>query len=185
MINVTKMKKIAKNDTIIWGTQKQGYSLCAYMTNGHVIYKDTDVDFNPKVTDILKDRFGFIPKPNESFIVGMESEAAREYGGNLLDWEHEFEKAEFLGITYTIDTQFGENEMYVCKTMKGLTFLERNLVDVLKNPRKAKLEVNLNGNILWHKFTFDDETMEYYVLPCFDFGKELEKQFLKSLKGNL
>lgn len=185
MINATKMKKIAKNDTIIWGTQKQGYSLYIYMTNGYVIYKDIDVDFNPKITDILKDRFGFIPKPNESFVVGMESETPKEHGGNLPDWEHKFEKAEFLGVTYAVETQRGTKELYVCKTREGLTFIEREFVDVLKNPEKAKLEVNLNSPIMWHRFTFDDESTEYYVRPYFEDEKELKKQLLKKLKGSL
>lgn len=179
MINSTKMKKIAKADICLWGVEEINGKQYMLVCDGYRVYKDNIYAFDPKVKAALYERFGFVPEVGKTYRKGSNSSEpteAREIS-SLLPKQESYEYTYFTNMLYRTETTTNKTgETYVFSTTKGLLFINRDYLDVLKDFDKADISTSdgsING---MSKFTFTDRDLEYYVLPL-RFGKEKEAKF--------
>lgn len=156
MINVTKMKKMANADSVIWGVEGD-YMLVA---DGYRVYKDHIYNFNPKFKAALFEKFERVPEEGETLIYNKSVKQVKPFEKKLSDFIGKQEdltvNVERLGLT--------TDDFEIVKTENGLVAFNKEYSQVFKNPEKLTLKTS-NRKLWFTRFTFEDETMEYYLLP--------------------
>lgn len=185
MINVTKMKKIVKANICLWGVEEINGKQYMLVCDGYRVYKDNIYAFDPKVKAALFERFGLIPKVGETYSKGKDGcdpTKTREIS-SLLPKQECYEDTYFTNMLYRTETMTNKKgEAYVFSTTKGLLFINRDYLDVLKDLDEAEVSTSdgsING---MSKFTFPNRDTEYYVLPL-RMGKENEAKFYNMIDG--
>lgn len=186
MINSTKMKKIAKADTCLWGVEEIDGSQYMLVCDGFRVYKDNIHAFDPKVKTALFERFGFVPEAGKTYRIGNNSSESAELTeaiSSLLPKQEEYEYTYFTNMLYRTKTTADKNgETYVFITTKGLLFINRDYLDVLKDLDKAEVSTSDGSIYGMSKFTFPDRDLEYYVLPL-RFGDKIGANFYNTVDG--
>lgn len=184
MINSTKMKKIAKADVCVWGVEEIDGSQYMLVCDGYRVYKDNIYAFDPKVKAALFERFGVVPEKGETLIIQGNNEITKRDKtiSGMLPKKEVYEPTYFTNILYRMEIARDiMHEAYVYKTTKGLLFINRDYLDVLKDLDKAEVSTS-NGEVIgMNRFTFSGFDTEYYVLPLSG-AKEREKELLSMLQ---
>lgn len=185
MINSTKMKKIAKANICLWGVEEINEKQYMLVCDGYRVYKDNIYAFDPKVKAALFERFGFVPEVGKTYRKNNDASdptEAREIS-SLLPKQECYEYTYFTNMLYRAETITNKKgEAYVYKTTKGLLFINRDYLDVLKDLDETEVSTSdgsING---MSKFTFPNRDTEYYVLPL-RMGKENEAKFYNMIDG--
>lgn len=156
MINVTKMKKMVNDDRVIWGVEGD-YML---VSEGHRIYKDHIENFEPKIKGALFEKFGRVPEEGETLFYNKSNKQVKPFERKLSDFigkQEDFTvNVERLGLT--------TDDFEIMKTENGLVAFDKEYSQVFKDPKKLILKTS-EKKLWFTRFTFEDETMEYYLLP--------------------
>lgn len=181
MINVAKMKKMVKETYLLWGVEGD-YML---VTDGYRAYKDKIDSFDPKMKAALFAEFGRVPEKGETWKRTRPSKLDK-YGkvkiektsstvSGILGRPEYLEKPVF----YTGMTFEGWD---ILRVEEGLAVFNSDFFHSLKNPEEATIHGNGKA-VSMARFTFDNETMEYYLLPIST--KNLEARVKEKLGFNV
>ena len=185
MINSTKMKKIAKANICLWGVEEIDGKQYMLVCDGFRVYKDNVYAFDPKVKSALFERFGFVPEVGKTYRKNNDASDPTETReiSSLLPKQESYEDTYFKNMLYR--KEIDENkfcEAYVYKTTKGLLFINRDYLDVMKDFDKAEVSTSDGSIYGMSKFTFPERDTEYYVLPL-RMGDKIEAEFFELFRG--
>ena len=169
-----------------YGELKKSTGKIICVCDGFRVYKDNIYAFDPKVKAALFERFGFVPEVGKTYRIGNNSSEPAELTkaiSSLLPKQEEYEYTYFTNMLYRTKTTADKNgETYVFITTKGLLFINRDYLDVLKDLDKAEVSTSDGSIYGMSKFTFPDRDLEYYVLPL-RFGDKIGANFYNTVDG--
>lgn len=179
MINVTKMKKILNANKVIWENEGE-YMI---VTDGYRIYKDRTENFNPKIKAALLEKFGTVPAVGEAYKLEAKCKLIKN-SEDVISKCDPFATI-LINAIGLLDkdvkrTKIIAESVEIFRAEKGLTGFNKEYSQVFKNPEKATIKSNGEVDSA-AKFTFEGETMEYYLLPI-KFKDGLEER-LKEMLG--
>ncbi len=185
MINSTKMKKFAKADICLWGVEENDGKQYMLVCDGYRVYKDNIYAFDSKLKAALFERFGLIPEVGKTYSKGKNDCDPTESSeiSSLLPKPECYEDTYFTNMLYRTETMTNKKgEAYVFSTTKGLLFINRDYLDVMKDFDKAEVSTSDGSIYGMSKFTFPERDTEYYVLPL-RMGDKIEAEIFELFRG--